>query len=181
MHLILLQKLSSYQVGHQPQQTIQHPLEQVSHSWYSIISPPDSPECIQNAESWYQEHHPARAIIWRNKTYHDWIEREVSQNNEINDDDDDDDDAIENMKIQEFNNGQDKLRIAEDQYELKNFYRMICHLGSSFIPEASCSILKNIEQERESLLEQTNLALFCGIVIDKDPEPLMMCGIRKIK
>jgi hypothetical protein len=112
------------------------------------------------------------------------MEREVSQNNQIYDDDDDNDDnddATANLKIQEVNKGQDKLRIAEDQYELKKFYRMICHLGSSFIPEASYSNLKNIEQERESLLEQTNLALFCGIVIDKDLEPLMMCGIKKIK
>jgi hypothetical protein len=39
-------------------------------------------------------------------------------------------------------------------------------LESSFNPEAS-TMLQNIEQGREILLEQANVALFCGIVIEE--------------
>jgi hypothetical protein len=41
-----------------------------------------------------------------NEAYHDWIGK-VSQSKEI---DDEDDDVIANSKIQEFKDGQDKLR-----------------------------------------------------------------------
>jgi hypothetical protein len=41
-------------------------------------------------------------------------------------------------------------------------------LESSFNPEAS-TMLQNIEQGREILLERENLALFRGIVIDEEP------------
>jgi hypothetical protein len=47
-------------------------------------------------------------------------------------------------------------------------YRAICLLESSFNPEAS-TMLQNIEQGREILLEQANVALFSGIVIDEKP------------
>jgi hypothetical protein len=51
----------------------------------------------------------------------------------------DDYDAIANSKIQEINNGQDKLRSSQDQIELnkKKVYRAMRLLESSFIPEAS--------------------------------------------
>jgi hypothetical protein len=48
----------------------------------------------------------SRNIIWLNEAYHDWIDRKVSQKEEI---DDEDDDVIANLKIQEVNYGQDKL------------------------------------------------------------------------
>jgi hypothetical protein len=41
-------------------------------------------------------------------------------------------------------------------------------LESSFNPEAF-TMLQNIEQEREILLDQVNVALFRGIVIDEEP------------
>jgi hypothetical protein len=41
-------------------------------------------------------------------------------------------------------------------------------LESSFNPEAS-TMMQNIGQEREILLEQANVALFRGIVIDEEP------------
>jgi hypothetical protein len=41
-------------------------------------------------------------------------------------------------------------------------------LESSFNPEAS-TMLQNIEQGRKILLEQANVALFSGIVIDEEP------------
>jgi hypothetical protein len=49
----------------------------------------------------------------------------------------------------------------------KEIYRAICLLESSFNPEAS-TMLQNIEQGREILLEQANVALFSGIVIDEE-------------
>jgi hypothetical protein len=39
----------------------------------------------------------SRVIIWLNDTYHDWIDRKVSQKKEINDEDDD---VIANSNIQ---------------------------------------------------------------------------------
>jgi hypothetical protein len=42
----------------------------------------------------------------------------------------------------------------------------MCLLESSFNPEAS-TMLQNIEQGRETLLEQAYVALFSGIVIDE--------------
>jgi hypothetical protein len=44
-------------------------------------------------------------------------------------------------------------------------------LESSFNPEAS-TMLQNIEHEREILLEQANIALYSGIVIDEEPSTL---------
>jgi hypothetical protein len=106
-------------------------------------------------------------IIWLNEAYHDWVERKISQKKEI---DDEDDDVIANSKIHEVNYGQDKLRSVQDQDELKKkkIYRAMCLLESSFKPEAS-TMLHNIEQGREILIEQENVALFRGIVIDEDP------------
>jgi hypothetical protein len=58
----------------------------------------------------------SRDILWLNEAYHDWIERKVLQKKDI---DDEDDDVIVNSNIQEFNNGQDKLRSVQDQDKLK--------------------------------------------------------------
>jgi adenylosuccinate synthase len=100
----------------------------------------------------------SRDIIWLNEAYHDWIERKVSQKKEI---DDEDDDVIANSKIQEFKDGQDKLSSVQDYDELKKkkIYREMRMLESGFNPEAS-TVLQNIEQGREILLEQANFALF---------------------
>jgi hypothetical protein len=59
----------------------------------------------------------SRDIIYLHEAYHDWIEKKVLQKKEIHDDEDedDDDDAVANSKIQEVNDGQDILRIAQDQ------------------------------------------------------------------
>jgi hypothetical protein len=109
----------------------------------------------------------SRDIIWLNKAYHDWIERKVSQKKET---DDEDDDVIANSKIQEVKDGQDKLSSVQDQNELKKkkIYRAMRLLESSFNPEAS-TMPQNIEQGREILLEQANIALFRGILIDEEP------------
>jgi hypothetical protein len=106
-------------------------------------------------------------IIWLNEVYHNCIERKVSQKKET---DDEDDDVIANSKIQEVKDGQDKLSSVQDQDELKKkkFYRAMRLLESSSNSEAS-TMLQNIEQGREILLEQANVALFSGIVIDEEP------------
>jgi hypothetical protein len=100
----------------------------------------------------------SRDIIWLNEGYHDWIDRKVSQKKEI---DDEDDDIITNSKIQEVSIVQDKLSSVQDQDELnkKKIYRGMRQLESSFNPEAS-TVLQNIEQGKEILLEQANVALF---------------------
>jgi hypothetical protein len=62
----------------------------------------------------------SREIIWLNEVYQDWIERKVSRKKEIDDDGDDNDNDdydyynIENSKIQEVDNGQDRLRNSQD-------------------------------------------------------------------
>jgi hypothetical protein len=92
----------------------------------------------------------SRDIIWLNEAYHDCIERKVTQKKETD--------------------GQDKLSSVQDQDELKKkkVYRVMRLLESSFNPEAS-TMLQNIEQGKEILLEQANVALFSGIVIDEEP------------
>jgi hypothetical protein len=47
----------------------------------------------------------SRDIIWLNEAFHDWIEKKVSQKKE----NDDNNDVFANLKIQEINDGQDKL------------------------------------------------------------------------
>jgi hypothetical protein len=109
----------------------------------------------------------SRDIIWLNEAYHDWFDRKVSQKKET---DDEYDDVIANSKIQEVKDVQDKLGSVQDQDELKKkkIYRVMRLLESSFNPEAS-TVLQNIEQGREILLEQANIGLFSGIVIDEEP------------
>jgi hypothetical protein len=60
--------------------------------------------------------------------------------------------------------------VVQDQDELKKkkIYRAMRLLESIFNPEAS-TMLQNIEQGREILLEQANVELFSGIVIDEEP------------
>jgi hypothetical protein len=53
----------------------------------------------------------SRDIIWLNKPFFDWNEKKVSQKKE----EDDDSDVISNLKIQEVNIVEDKLRSAQDQ------------------------------------------------------------------
>jgi hypothetical protein len=50
----------------------------------------------------------------------------------------------------------------------KKVYREMRLLESSFNPEDS-TVLQNIVQGREILLEQSNVTLFSGIVIDEEP------------
>jgi hypothetical protein len=50
----------------------------------------------------------------------------------------------------------------------KKIYREMRQLESSFNPEAF-TMLQNIEQGREILLQQANIALFSRIVIDEEP------------
>jgi hypothetical protein len=47
-------------------------------------------------------------------------------------------------------------------------------------PEAS-TVLQNIDQGREILLEQENLALLSGIVIDEEPSTFMKLGIMMVQ
>jgi hypothetical protein len=108
----------------------------------------------------------SRDIIWLNEAYHDWIDRNFSQKKET---DDEDDDVIANSKIQEVKDGQDKLSIVQDQDKLKkkNIYSAMRLLERSFNPDAF-TMLQNIKQGREIFLEQANVALFSGIVIDEE-------------
>jgi hypothetical protein len=108
----------------------------------------------------------SREIIWLNEAYHDWIEKKVSQKKET---DDKDDDVIANSKIREVKDGQDKSSSVQDQDELmkRKVYRAMRLLEISFNSEVS-TILQNIEQGREILFEQANVALFSGIVIDEE-------------
>jgi hypothetical protein len=53
-------------------------------------------------------------------------------------------------------------------------------LESSFNLDAS-TIMYNIEQGREILLEQANVALFSGTMIDEELQALMKCGIMMIQ
>jgi hypothetical protein len=57
--------------------------------------------------------------------------------------------------------GQDTISSVQDQDELKKkkIYREIRLLESSFNPEAS-TVLQNIEQGREIVLKQANIAFF---------------------
>jgi hypothetical protein len=103
----------------------------------------------------------SRDIIWLNEAFQDWIEKKVSQKKET---DDEDDDVIENSKIQEVKDSQDKIKSEQDQDELKKkkVYRAMRLLESSFNPEAS-TMLQNIAQGREILLDQANIALLSGL------------------
>jgi hypothetical protein len=58
----------------------------------------------------------SRDIIWLNEAHRDWTEKKFLQQKDI---DDEDDDVIVKSKIQEVKDGQDKLRSAKDQDELK--------------------------------------------------------------
>jgi hypothetical protein len=108
-----------------------------------------------------------RDILYLNESYHSWIEKKVSQKKEI---DDEDDDVIANSNIQEVKDGQDKLSSVQDQDELKKkkVYKAMRLLEGSFNPEAF-TVLQNIEQGREILLEQANVALLSRISIDEEP------------
>jgi hypothetical protein len=56
----------------------------------------------------------------------------------------------------------------QDELKKKKIYRAMRLLESSFNTETSTT-LQNIEQGREILVEQENIALFSGIVIDEEP------------
>jgi hypothetical protein len=77
----------------------------------------------------------SRDILWVEEAYHEWIERKVLQKKE---EIDDDDYVIANSKIQEVNDGEEKLRGAQDQNESKKtkekVYMATCWLESSFNP-----------------------------------------------
>jgi hypothetical protein len=83
---------------------------------------------------------------------------------------DKDDDVIANSNIQEVSYAQDKLRNAQNKDELKKkkVYKAMRLLESSFNPEAS-TMLQNIEQGREILLEQANVVLLLRNCIVKEP------------
>jgi hypothetical protein len=55
----------------------------------------------------------------------------------------------------------------QDELKKKKIYRAMRLLESIFNLEAS-TMLKNIEQGRETLLEQANVALFSRILIDEE-------------
>jgi hypothetical protein len=109
----------------------------------------------------------SRDIIWLNEAYHDWIEKKVSQKKEI---DNEDDDVIANSKIQEVKDGEDNLSSMQDQDKLKKkkIYRAMRLLESIFNPEAF-TMLQNIEQGREILIELAYIALFSRIMIYEEP------------
>jgi hypothetical protein len=59
----------------------------------------------------------------------------------------------------------------QDEFKKKKIYRAMRLLESSFNHESS-TVLQNIEQGREILLEQANIELFSGIVIDEEPSTI---------
>jgi hypothetical protein len=114
----------------------------------------------------------SRVIIWLNEMHKDWIGTKVK--NQLIDDDDDDDDNedadVMELKMQLFNEGQEASQAVTNQDDLKRMklYRQLRQLESSFNPDAA-QLVEQIEQGREISLDQVNLAVFSGIVINEEP------------
>ena len=69
-----------------------------------------------------------------------------------------------------FNEGQQASQAVTNQDDLKRMklYRQLRQLESSFNPDAA-KLVEQIEQGREIFLDQVNLALFSGMVINEEP------------
>jgi hypothetical protein len=69
-----------------------------------------------------------------------------------------------------FNEGQEASQAVTNQNDLKRtkLYRQLRQLESSFNPDAA-KLVDQIEQGREILLDQVNLALISGMVINEEP------------
>jgi hypothetical protein len=69
-----------------------------------------------------------------------------------------------------LNEGQEASQAVTNQDDLKRtkLYRQLRQLESSFNPDAA-KLVEQIKQGREILLDQVNLALFSGMVINEEP------------
>jgi Reverse transcriptase (RNA-dependent DNA polymerase) len=105
-------------------------------------------------------------IIWLNEMHKDWIGRKVK--NQLIDDDEDAD--VMESKILLLNEGQEASQAVTSQDDLKRtkLYRQLRQLENSFNPDAA-KLVEQIEQGREILLDQVNLALISGMVINEEP------------
>jgi hypothetical protein len=101
-------------------------------------------------------------IIRLNEMHKDWIGRKL--------DDDDEDAGVMESKMQLFNEGQEVSQAVTNQDDLKRMklYRQLRQLKSSFNPDAA-KLVEQIKQGRKILLDQVNLALFSGMVINEEP------------
>lgn len=108
----------------------------------------------------------SRNIIWLKEMHKDWIGRKVKSQLVDNDEDTD----IMESKNQLFKEGQEASQAVTNQDDLKrmNLYRQLRQLESSFNPDAA-KLVEQIEQGKEVLLDQVNLALFSGMVINEEP------------
>jgi hypothetical protein len=105
-------------------------------------------------------------IIWLNEMHKDWIGRKV-KNQLI---DDDEDANVMESKVQLVNEGQEASQAVTNQDDFKRtkLYRQLLQLESSFNSNAA-KLVEQIEQGREILLDQVNLALFSGMVTNEEP------------
>ena len=108
----------------------------------------------------------SRDIIWLKEMHKDWIGRKAK--NQLVDDDEDTD--IMESKNQLFKEGQEASQAVTNQDDLKRMklYRQLRQLESSFNPDAA-KLVEQIEQGKEIMLDQINLAFFSGIVINEEP------------
>jgi hypothetical protein len=106
----------------------------------------------------------SRNIIWLNQVHKEWILNKP--NNQPNHDDND---GVEVM-IQSVNTNQHAPEDVKDRDELKRIklYTHMRRLESSFNPDAT-QVVEQFEQGRELLLDQANVALFTGSVINEEP------------
>ena len=108
----------------------------------------------------------SRDIIWLKEMHKDWIGRKAK--NQLVDDDEDTD--IMESKNQLFKEGQEASLAVTNQVDLKRMklYRQLRQLESSFNPDAA-KLVEQIEQGKEIMLDQINLAFFSGIVFNEEP------------
>jgi hypothetical protein len=107
-----------------------------------------------------------RDIIWLNEMHKDWIGRKMNTQSIHKDDDND----VMESRVQSVTDNQDDLQgdINLDEMKRMKVYRQMRQLESSFNPEAT-KLVEQIEQGREILLDQVNLALFSGEVVNEEP------------
>jgi Reverse transcriptase (RNA-dependent DNA polymerase) len=112
----------------------------------------------------------SRDVVWLRKRYKNWMITNVPSKEEYDDNDDDDDDGYVHIIAtfnQEANNHEGVHVIQDKDQNIKGkVYWQLKRLESSFNPEAS-KILKDIEQGRDIILDQGNIALFSGNIQDE--------------
>jgi hypothetical protein len=99
----------------------------------------------------------SRDIIWLGRNFKIWFKLKVSTERLEDDDDDFIVRHIENPVVS--SDASSKQQPALNDRTKQKVYRQLKRLQSTYNPEAS-TLIKNIEQGREILLDQANIALF---------------------